>query len=110
MTIALLGQAVYIKEQSPSQGAQTSFQKGEVIYMALYDLKMFCNACGEFHALGKTISLDESFPVRSASIAFKNTDIPLEIVLAKSRRIQCPITDRWVTQPNADRILLVASQ
>jgi hypothetical protein len=78
--------------------------------MALYDLKMFCNACGEFHALGKKVSLDESFPMRSVSIAYKDTEIPPEIALAKTLRIQCPITDRWVTQPNTDRILLVASQ
>ena len=78
--------------------------------MALYDLKMFCNACGEFHPLGKKITLDESFPVRSVSIVYKDSELPPEIALAKTRHVQCPITDRWVNQPNNDRILLVASQ
>lgn len=77
--------------------------------MALYDLKMFCNACGEFHPLGGKITLDETFPMRSVSIVYKDAEIPPEITLAKTRHVQCPVTDRWVTQPNNDRILLVAS-
>jgi hypothetical protein len=78
--------------------------------MALYDLKMFCAACGEFHSLGKKITLEESFPVRSVSIVYNDTEIPPEIAAIKTRHVQCPITDKWVSQPNSDRILFVASQ
>ena len=77
--------------------------------MALFDLKMFCGECGECHALGARISLDASFEIRSVSEVYEGLDMPPEVDSVRNRRFQCPVTDRWVTQYNTDRILLVAN-
>jgi hypothetical protein len=78
--------------------------------MALYDLKMFCTECGEFHVLGVRVTVDASFETRSVSEVYQGMDLPPEVYSVRKRRIHCPVTDRWVTQYNTDRILLVATQ
>jgi hypothetical protein len=76
--------------------------------MAEYDVFAVCNACGDLHPLGISVTVDDG-PVNKQSIAdaYEGKDLPQSLAALKDRRVYCPKTGRQYSQRDTKKILLV---
>jgi hypothetical protein len=76
--------------------------------VATYRIYAVCNACGDLHTIGSTISLTGG-PVIKQSIAdtYPNKDPPAEIVALKGSRVHCHKIGRQYAQKDDTKIFLV---
>lgn len=76
--------------------------------MAIYNVCAVCNACGDLHTTGITVSLNGG-PTSKQSIgeAFANKDPPLNIAELKEKRVHCPKIGRHYAQRDDRKIFLI---
>ncbi len=76
--------------------------------MAMYNVCAVCNACGDLHATGITVSLNGG-PTSKQSIgeAFANKDPPPNIAQLKEKRVHCPKIGRQYAQRDDGKIFLI---
>ena len=76
--------------------------------MAEYDVFAVCNACGDLHPLGISVTLDDG-PANKQSIAdgYEDKDPPPSLAALKDRRVYCPKTGRQYSQRDTKKIFLV---
>jgi hypothetical protein len=76
--------------------------------MAMYHVCAVCNACGDLHTTGITVSLNCG-PANKQSIAeaFTNKDPPANIAELKDSRVHCPKIGRQYAQRDARKIFLI---
>jgi hypothetical protein len=76
--------------------------------MAEYDVFAVCNACGDLHPLGISVTLDDG-PANKQSIAdaYADKDLPPSLAALKDRRVYCPKTGRQYSQRDTKKIFLV---
>jgi hypothetical protein len=70
----------------------------------MYNVCAVCNACGDLHTTGITISLNEG-PASKQSIedAFASKDPPPNIAELKEKRVHCPKIGRQYAQSVGQR-------
>lgn len=76
--------------------------------MATYDIHVLCNYCGESHAMGKTLLLEDG-PAYTGSIAdtYRGKAIPELLVRLRYNSVRCRESGRFVFQEDDSRLLLV---
>jgi hypothetical protein len=76
--------------------------------MAEYDVFAVCNACGDLHPLGISVTLDDG-PANKQSIAdaYEDKNLPPSLAALKDRRVYCPKTGRQYSQRDTKKIFLV---
>jgi hypothetical protein len=76
--------------------------------MAMYNVCAVCNACGDLHTTGITVSLNGG-PTTKQSIeeAFANKDPPPNIAELKDKRVHCPKIGRQYAQRDDRKIFLI---
>ena len=76
--------------------------------MAMYRVDAVCNACGDLHTTGTTISLSAG-PTSKQSIAdaYANKDPPTEVAALKGSRVHCHKIGRHYAQKDDHKIFLV---
>ena len=76
--------------------------------MAMYNVCAVCNASGDLHTTGITVSLNEG-PTGKQSIeeAFANKDPPRNIAELKEKRVHCPKIGRQYAQRDDRKIFLI---
>ena len=76
--------------------------------MPRYDSLAVCNACGEAHSTGITITLQNG-PRKKQSVAdaFVGEDLPASLATLKNNRVYCPKTGRGYAQTDYKKIFLV---
>ena len=76
--------------------------------MAMYNVSAVCNACGDLHATGITVSLNGG-PTGKQSIeeAFANKDPPPNIAELMEKRVHCPKIGRQYAQRDHRKIFLI---
>ena len=76
--------------------------------VATYRIYAVCNACGDLHTMGTTVSLSGG-PVSKQSIAdaYPNKDPPEEIAALKGSRVHCHKIGRHYAQKDDTKIFLV---
>jgi len=78
--------------------------------MALYDVYVFCNVCGDVHPMGIRISLDDG-PTERESIGnqYAGKDLPQNIVALMDNYVVCPKTKKRFVQKDNNQVFLVAA-
>jgi len=76
--------------------------------MAMYRVCAVCNACGDLHTTGITVSLNGG-PANKQSIAeaFTNKDPPANIAELKDLRVHCHKIGRQYAQRDGRKIFLI---
>jgi hypothetical protein len=76
--------------------------------MPKYDIFASCNACGDVHSTGISLTVDYG-PTAKQNIAdaFARKDLPANLAALKSTRVYCPKTGRTYAQSDYKRIFLV---
>jgi hypothetical protein len=76
--------------------------------MAMYNVCAVCNACGDLHTTGISVSLIGG-PASKQSIeeAFANKDPPPNIAELKEKRVHCPKMGRQYAQRDGRKIFLI---
>jgi hypothetical protein len=76
--------------------------------VAMYHVFGVCNACGDLHTMGITVSLSGT-PLNKQSIAdaYPNKDPPATIAALKDNRMHCPRIGRHYAQKDDNKIFLV---
>jgi hypothetical protein len=76
--------------------------------VATYHVFGVCNACGDLHTMGISISLPGA-PINKQSLAdaYPNKDPPPNIAALKDNRVQCHKSGRQYAQKDDKKIFLV---
>ena len=76
--------------------------------MATYDAHALCNACGDLHSMGLSVTL-EGPRIKKQSIAekFHGKELPPNIAALKDARVYCPKFGRHYAQRDKRQIVLV---
>jgi hypothetical protein len=76
--------------------------------VATYDVYAFCNACGDLHSTGISVSV-EGPRIEKQSIAerFRGKELPAKIAELKDTRVYCPKFGRHYGQRDYRQIVLV---
>ena len=77
--------------------------------MAEYDVFAVCNACGDLHPLGISVTLEDGPAKKKQSIAdaYEGKDLPPSLAALKDSRVYCPKTGRQYSQRDSQKIFLV---
>ena len=75
--------------------------------MAMYHVFAVCNACGDLHTTGITVSLSGPVNKQSIADAYPNKDPPANIAALKDNRVHCPKIGRHYAQKDDKKIFLV---
>ena len=78
--------------------------------MALYDVYVFCNNCGQVHPMTIRISLDDG-PAEKDSIGnvYAGKDLPQNVAALTNNYVLCPKTNKWFVQRDNNQVFLVAA-
>jgi hypothetical protein len=76
--------------------------------VAKYDIFVLCNACGDSHSLGISVTLQDG-PLNKQSIAdvYAGKDLPPNFAVLENKRVYCPKTGRQYSQKDNAKIFLV---
>jgi len=81
------------------------------VFMADYDVYVFCDECSEVHPMGIRIGLDDGPPAKeSIGNLYAGKELPENIANLKNNYITCPNTGRKFTQRNNEQIFLVPAR
>jgi len=76
--------------------------------MARFSISVSCNACGDIHPMGLSVTLDEgSVGTQSIADTYSRTDLPPNLAGLKSNHVHCPKTGRHYRQGDYHRIFLI---
>ena len=75
--------------------------------MATYQVWAVCNACGDNHTMGTTVSLPGEAVKQSVARAFPNKDPPSNVTTPNGVRLYCPKLGRHYSQRDDRKIFLV---
>jgi len=75
--------------------------------MSMYQVWAVCNACGDNHTMGTTVSLPGELVKQSVALAFCNKNPPATIAALKDIRLYCPMLGRHYAQKDDKKIILV---
>jgi hypothetical protein len=75
--------------------------------MATYQVWAVCNACGDNHTMGTTVSLPGEGVQQSIARAFRTKRLPANIAALNEIRVYCPKLGRHYAQKDNEKIILV---
>ncbi len=76
--------------------------------MAMYEIHVFCNECGQTHSMEMAITLNDG-PADRASIGntYAGKELPFEILELSENETLCPKTGNFFTQQDNNQVFLV---
>ncbi len=79
--------------------------------MALYEVQVFCNICGEVHRMGLGFELDDG-PSKRESIGdtYAGKELPPKIASLINNQMECPNTKKMFTQQDNKQVFLVPTR